>query len=431
MIANMSSDMTIPEGIEVINGNGQYLIPGLTDAHVHMWQSANDLLLYLANGVTHVRELNGSEEHLTWKAEIQQGRPGPELFVSSRRHNSHGFFAGLFNRWTAKMNTVNDTDQIESQVKSIKDKGFDAIKIYTHLKKEHFQAFDSASKKHDIQILGHIPKSITLPEIWSSGMKELAHVEEIMKALDREFGHYGRDNTNEFLQFVQQRSPVVAEHLHDNNMAVISTMALTNSFARQKADLSTVLKHVELAYVNPGISESTFPSTRVMGWLPDVNIYRLPDDYPEDRKAGNQRYWKTYSQANQILLKAMAEKNVTILAGTDANVPVMVPGFSLHEELQSLIEAGMTESQVLRSATSAPADWMGLKTGRIEIGYQADLLLLDANPLADINNTQAINAVFNNGRFYNRASLDNMLKAVKKANDNSRNKPIESFAHHH
>jgi len=427
IITHIGSQISLPDDFHVINGTGKFLIPGLIDSHVHLWQSPNDLLLYLANGVTHIRELNGSEEHLQWKAEIQAGRPGPDMFVASRRHNSQGLLKGWFDRWTAKINNVSDVDAVESGMITIMAKGYDAIKIYTFLENNHFKVFNEVAKKLDVQLLGHIPINMKLKEIWQSEMKELAHTEELVKALDREFGGYESKTAKEFLQFVQQRSNEIISHLLDQDMAVISTLALMERFPAQKSHVAEELRTVELAYVNPGIAEATYPAIRVMGWLPDVNIYRLPEDYPSERVTGNLIYWKTYARANQMLIQVMAEAGVRVLAGTDANVPIMVPGFSLHEELQSFAQAGMTESQALLSATSLPAEWMGVKSGKVQAGYQADLLLLRANPLNDIKHTQSIDTVINNGRLYEREQLDNMLKAVKQANNNSRKVIISAY----
>ena len=426
-IKYVGSEQNIPTGFATIDATDQYLIPGLIDSHVHLWQSPNDLLLYLANGVTHVREMNGSEEHLQWREEIQAGRPGPDLFVASRRHNSSGMLAGWFNRWTAKINNVTDAQSVAQDMQALKDSGFDAIKIYTKLSAEHFSAFNLAADHVGLPILGHIPQTIELSEIWGSQLKELAHVEELVKALDREFGGYDRHSTTEFLAFVKQRSEAIAKQLTNHDMAVVSTFDLMQSLVTQKHAIDQALQDSELQYVNPGISESTLPSIRVMGWLPEVNIYRLSHDYPEQRLAGNRLYWQAYAQAHAILLEAMAEQGVKVLAGTDANVPGMVPGFSMHDELVALNGAGFTASQALYAATRAPADWMQIKTGRIEVGYQADLLLLDENPLLDINNTREISAVINNGRWYDREAMDAMLAAVAKANDHSRHEHIDHY----
>ncbi len=427
VIVNMGSDILVPQGYDVIDGTDQYLIPGLIDSHVHLWQSPNDLLLYLANGITHIKELNGSEEHLQWKQEIRQGRPGPDMFVASRRHNSNGFFKGWFDRLTAKINPVNDVDSIEADLLGLIEQGFDAIKVYTFLTKEHFMAFSTAAKKHDFQILGHTPINMTLDEIWGTELRELGHVEEIVKALIREFGGYQSKQAEAFLSHVRSRSDEIVSQLLKHDIAVQTTLAIMEGFAPIRADLDQVLKGVALRYVNPGIAESTIPAIRAMGWLPEVNIYRLPDDFPEEWKADNQIYWQTYAQANRILIGAMARAGVKLLAATDANVPVMVPGFSLHEELAALSKAGMSNAAVLQAATSAPADQMKVKTGKIAIGYQADLLLLNGNPLIDIKHTRSIDFVINNGCVYSRKVLDEILAAVRAANDESRVEDIGDY----
>jgi len=210
-------------------------------------------------------------------------------------------------------------------------------------------------------------------------------------------------------------------------MAVVTTLWLTESFARQRHHLHHALTQVELDYVNPGISELSPLSSRVMGWLPNSNIYRISQQHSHDVLKGDEQYWNTYANAHQILLRAMVDKGVTVLAGTDANVPIAVPGFSIHDEIASLTEAGMTPSQALFSATAAPATWMKLKSGRIALGYDADLVLLDANPLVDIKHTKSINLVIRDGRLLPRETLDQMLTDVRKANDQSRNEQVDQF----
>ena len=429
VIDSIGADISIPQDAVVIDGTGQYLIPGLMDAHVHLWQSPNDLLLYVANGVTHVRELNGSPEHLQWRQEIKEGRLGPHLFVASSRLNSNGLFKAWFDAWTAKIASVNQVNDAESVVQKFSKQGFDAIKIYTFLSKDHFFHMNTVAGERGVQLLGHIPITMQLDELWQTNLKELAHIEEIVKALNREFGGYTSSTADAYLRYVRERSDDVAEQLKNNNMAVVSTLWLMESFARQKQDIHSTLSNVELAYVNPGIAESTHPSVRVMGWLPEVNIYRLPENLSAERKRSNKIYWDTYAEANRIVLKALMENNVHLMAGTDANVPVTVPGFSLHDELKSLNAAGMTPAQVLRSATAAPAEWMGVKSGKVVPGYRADLLLLNKNPLQNIEHTQSIESVILGGRLMDRNQLDQILKAVKDANDESRTEDIVVYQH--
>jgi len=203
-----------------------------------------------------------------------------------------------------------------------------------------------------------------------------------------------------------------------------TTLELIDSFQRQKSDLQTELGAAKLVYENPGIAEGTVITSRGMGWLPDVNIYRWPDQWNDDRKARSRLYWQTYAEAQHILFEAFMARGVAIMTGTDANVPVRVPGFSLHEEMAALQAAGMSPAQILASATSVPGDFMGTSTGQVRPGQKANLVLLRENPLEDIGATDAIEMVIIGGSVFNRKDLDQMLDTVKAANDASRTVPI-------
>lgn len=410
-----------------INAIGQFLIPGLTDAHVHMWQSPNDLLLYVANGVTHVREMNGSVQHLAWKKAINNGRIGPKIYVASSRVNSNGMVKGWFEAWTAKIASVNENTDMDSFAGSLQKQGYDAIKVYTFINNHDYWRLLEAANKIGLSIVGHSPIGLTLDQLWQSGQKSLAHIEELVKALNREFGGYDTPNAEEFLRFVRKRSNAIAKHMAANDMAVVSTLWLMESFAKQKAELNNILTSVQLHYVNPGISEGSVLADRVMGWLPGHNIYRLAHEHNHQQLLENTLYWQTYAQANRILLKVLIDHGIKVMAGTDANVPVAVPGFSLHQELQSMVDVGLTNAQVLRTATSIPAEFMNIKSGKILPDYRADLLLLNANPLQNIANTEKIESVIINGRYYDRTELDKMLSAVKIANDHSRTVNISMY----
>jgi imidazolonepropionase-like amidohydrolase len=132
-------------------------------------------------------------------------------------------------------------------------------------------------------------------------------------------------------------------------------------------------------------------------------------------------------EAVHILTKALADNKVTIMAGTDANVSTMVPGFSLHNELESLSKSGMTNSQVLYSATVAPSNWMKTKTGKIKPGYNSDMILLSANPLENIKNTKAVERVFFAKYMIDKIQIAAILKAILKANNENRSIEIDEF----
>lgn len=420
----------------VVDGAGKYLIPGLTDAHVHLFKSPNDLLLYVANGVTQVRELIGEKDHLTWKSEIENGRLGPDLFVASPRIGSFSSIEGFFMEWSQGFLNINNADDAISEVTRLHKEGYDAVKIYSQINKETYAAVTITAKALGMKVVGHVPWSIELADIYSH-QDSVAHLEELMNALNREFGKsiqtktYTSETADEFLEFVSTRSDSIAMELANNDIAVSTTLWLVESFVRQKFELEQVLSEVELAYENPGISEWT-PNVPQggLGWLPGVNRYFQPGEISAEKAAARRKYWETYAKACQMILASLVKNQVKIMTGTDANLPPTVPGFSLHDEFISLNRAGMSAAHILKAATKTPAQWLGSKTGEIKQGYKANLVMLDKNPLDDISNTKTINAVFVDGKFLTRTVLDNILLAVKTANDASRKRDITEFHQH-
>ncbi|WP_141521530.1 amidohydrolase family protein [Novosphingobium sp. PC22D] len=419
-ISDVLAQADLPDGIKTIDGQGRFLVPGFTDSHVHTWQSENDLLLYVANGVTQVREMNGSEESLRWKREIANGRIGPDMFVVAPQLATFDGLEGRFVAWTQKKTIVPSQADVERVVREFAAQGYDAVKSSSYLSRDSYQALGRVAKRLNFPVLGHIPVAADLDDMFQVKPTEIAHVEELMKALDREFGGYDVENAEEFLDFVRSRSGDVAERLRNEGIAVTSTLALIDSFPRQKENLDRVLRAAPLEYANPGITEGTVITSRGMGWLPNVNIYRMPEEWDEARRRKSLAYWNAYAAATGIVFDALLDNGVTILAGTDANVPVMVPGFSLHEEFRTLNDAGMAPAQVLASATVAPGKWTGARVGQIRPGFVANLVMLRGNPLSDIAATGAIEMVVKQGRRFTRDDLDAMLAAVKSANDRSR-----------
>ena len=417
----------VPAGLETVDGQGRYLIPGLTDSHVHLWQSENDLLVYIANGVTQVRDMNTVPVNLRWRAEIEAGRIGPDIFAVAPQFATFGPMEGAFVGWTQRKTIVRTGDAVRAAVKDFSDEGYDAVKASSFLDKAGYEAMSEATRAQGIKLVGHLPIAIGLDDLWASNQSEVAHVEEFVKILDREFGGYGPDEADAFLEYVRERSGDVSARMIEQGISVTSTLALVDSFQRQKTDLHSELDAAELAYENPGIAEGTVITSRGMGWLPEVNIYRWPDQWDDDRKARSRVYWQAYADAQHILFDAFLKAGVPIMAGTDANVPVRVPGFSLHEEFVALQAAEMSPAQILASATSVPSDYMGSNTGRIEAGREADLVLLRGNPLEDIAATQEIDMVVLDGRRLDRDALDALLESVKVANDASRKVALEQF----
>ncbi|AFV00983.1 amidohydrolase family protein [Simiduia agarivorans] len=411
-IESIGHAQTFGNSIPRVDGGGQYLVPGLTDSHVHLWRSRNDLLLYLANGVTQVREMHAQPHHLNWRETLSAGALGPDLYLVAAQLATYPFWEGLWRTFTTERQVVGSRSATRARIPALIAQGYDAIKASSFLSREHYLTASDAISDSQIPLVGHLPLEANLADLWSSNQRELAHVEELVKALAREIGGYTGAKQNEFLAHVRARRQAVAKQLRARDIAVTTTIALVHSFAGQKLDLQSALAQVEFNYVNPGVARG-----QAMGWLPGVNPYQVP----ASRKVGDwQRryadYWDTYAKAHVLMLEALYAEGVMLLAGTDASVPVMVPGFSMHSELLALQAAGLSPTDVLAAATRSPGHWMNWNTGKIAVGYRANLILLRDNPLEDIAATASLESVIIRGRFLTRQDLDALLLAVEHAN---------------
>lgn len=408
----------------IIDGTNKFLIPGLIDSHVHLKESKNDLFLYLVNGVTYVREMAGSPVVLEWRKSIQENGIGPRMFIASPPIFSESGLTGYYYSWTRHAINYSTKNDAEKAIKKISKQGYDAIKMYGFVNPEMFKTTIEIAKEYKIPVIGHIPL-VGLETFYPSGQNEVAHIEEItVKTID-DFGKSISRNPKEYLQFLKVRSDQIAKKLKENNISVTSTVWLCESFIKQRFDLKSKLKEIELKYANPKIVEGTL--LYKLGWLPSKNGYEYDgEDKPEARKL-SLTFWNTYVKAIHIMTKALVDNKVTIMAGTDANVATVVPGFSLHNELESLSKSGMTNSQALYSATVAPSNWMKKRTGKIKIGYNSDLVLLTKNPLEDIKNTKAIEYVFFDKYRIDKIQIRTILKAIEDANNESRSIKIDEY----
>lgn len=421
-IISISDTADVPSGALIIDGSGRFLVPGFVDSHVHLRQSPNDLLLYLANGVTHIVEMSGNANHLEWRQRTGNGLIGPRMFIASEKLGNWSRFDGHFQRWTRNRINVGTPDNAASVVQTLVTDGYDAIKLGTFVDRDTYHAVNAAAAEAGIPVIGHLPLSIEFDDVPAAGQDQIAHIEELVKLLNAEFGYYNSRNGDEFLGFVAERGDEIAKGLRENGVAVSTTLWLMESVPRQKFDFENVLKEVELEYVNPGLVEGTPLSA---GWLPHHHPYQLEPGADEARREVIRRYWMTHAGAHRVLLRILVENDVILMAGTDANNAVAAPGFSLHDELKALVDAGMTPAQSLRAATATPAEWMHNGAGRIAPGYRADLVLLNANPLDDIENTRHIEAVVVGGRVIDYTKREAMLEAVRQANERSRSASIE------
>ncbi|TDR17564.1 amidohydrolase family protein [Marinicella litoralis] len=437
-IKQLGQHLTQSTNLTVVDGQGKFLIPGLMDGHVHLSENVNNLLLYLVNGVTHVRDMGATDYQLKVRDDRSDQALWPDVFVASEKVYTTPWWKTWFMNWTYSRITMSDASQGEAIVNDLKQRGFDALKISNGLEPAHYRSLVKAAHEADLLVTGHIPEGVSIEEVLDLGQQEIAHVEEITKVFEREFALYINEINDqtiaEYLEYVEKRGHEVAKTIKAKGVHVTSVIWLIESLLEQKFELEVFLKTVELEYVDPAMVEG---SPLVSGWLPGHHSYASHPYWFESEENRNQLwlYWNTYVDAIHLMTQILVEHEVEFTAGTDSVVSGGVPGFSIHDELQSMVSLGMSTAQALQTATRIPGQWLDKvnknpangQVGAIKPGFVANLVLLEKNPLDDIKNTTTINAVIMNGRLYNRSQLDTILARIKSINAANRTQDISDY----
>lgn len=393
----LSINGPVPDKAKLIEGKGKWLIPGLIDMHVHNLADVNFgsnyptkgataftntqdfMLLYIANGVTTAFELSARPEHFGERNEIIKGNViGPRIAL-----------ALLIDGGKGSGNIADTPADGRQTVRIAKAQGYEFIKVYSSLNIETFKAIVDEADKQGMKVVGHIPNAFKgkIEEAFVPNYDLVAHAEEYAKQTDS----FSDKDAKRFAQIAKK-----------NGTWLTPTLITMVKIKEQVRSLDGIINLPSLKYVHPLMQSK---------WL-NSNNYNT--DTTPDRVA----YVDKIANFNSRLVKAFKEAGVPMVAGTDSGVSGVVWGFSLHDELELLVQAGLTPQEALASATRLPATWLGIddKIGTIETGKYADLILLDANPLDDISNTRKISGVFVNGQWVDKAKIEMMLSDLAKRN---------------
>ena len=368
----------IPPKAQRIDARGKYLIPGLADAHVHL-QSQVEFALYLANGVTTVFNLDGRPGHLLWRHQVAAGDVlGPTIFSTGP----------IFHQ---KRTPEEDVRLVDAQAAA----GYDAIKVYNEVSKEEYPALISEARSKNLLLMGHVAREPGFEMTLQSG-QSIAHLEEIM------YTYFNPQHDDEFehLVFDGSKIPVVTKMVKDSGIYVTATLDNFSRIVLEATDLDAFLKNPELHYVAPWT---------LLQFEPPNNRYKNrfgPDKYA---------VLESLLAFQRKLLKSFSDAGVPLMAGTDATEVGPVAGFGLHHELQEFVNDGLTPYQALQTATINVAKYLRQSNefGTIETGKRADVVLLSANPLANIANTKSIEGVMVRGYWLDRAKLNEMMSKVQ------------------
>jgi imidazolonepropionase-like amidohydrolase len=416
-----SRSLRQPRGARIIDGANHYLIPGLWDMHVHAvtpWFGETFLPVLVANGVTGVRDLfTTTEAVLGWRKKIESGEAvGPRT----------GTFGSLVDGdppiWGAGSIVARSPAEGRRIVDSLEAAQVGFVKVYSRLDPETFTAIAQRARQIGIPFGGHIPTLVPAVEAARLGQRTVEHLTQIAMGCSgneetlvaqaraavqspRRWDSLGPLSRGRLVAVLESQDQAKCDQLADAFKAAGTYFVPTTTVLRSisRLDDPALAQDPRLEYI------PTFLKT---GWDPTAD-FRFRMLTAEDWKIRKRQYARELE-----LLRLFHRRGVKFLAGTDLANPYIFPGFSLHDELGLLVSIGMTPLEALRAATLEPARFLEASDsmGTVAKGRLADLVLLRANPLADIEAVRSIEVVVANGRVFDRAALDRLLEeAVARA----------------
>jgi len=408
------SSVSIPENATIIDGKGAYLMPGLADMHMHTNQdwdsdvwSVSPLVLYLANGVTTIRDFGPTGEDLTyavrWREQIENGtRIGPTIYTSG------------------KILFVSPLGDPQGLVRENHELGFDFLKLYSYLSPEDFHEALTTAKELGMYSAGHVPYAVGLERTLADGMNEIAHVEELLF----EFIEYDRkvqlspdgwlsylinsamgqfDLTSEFdePEFARLHAGTmqeIIEELRKYGTPLCTTMVVDDVIQHKLFELDAFLDRPEI------------------GFLPAayLDLLRLGEEKHQLQFSGIEDLAVYKYDIDRWILAELHQAGIQLLLGTDSAILAVVPGFSIHDELRILVENGFTPYEAITTGTVNASliveKMVGADDfGTVEVGKRADFLLVNGDPLEDVGAIKDLRGVMAAGRWYSGEALDEMI----------------------
>lgn len=390
----------IPAGARHVDGSGKYVIPGLTDMHVHLehFEEPAVLMLFVANGVTTVRNMDGRDYILEWKRAVDRGDLlGPAIVTAGPVLDGD---PPLLPDNTSIRSSAEGRSQVEAQVSA----GYDFIKVYTNLSPAAYQGVLDAAAEHGVPVAGHVPRQIDLAEALRGGQRSIEHLTDYGEWIEsdqspvRSGWHWSKLYLAMPVDTAKFRD--AASRIAASGVWTVPTMVQAN---RALAPDDTLAAWVRM----PGMSH--VPEEGRAMWLARVR---------RTTARMNAADWAVVSRGAQNrygLVQALHTAGAGLLAGTDTPNPFVLPGSSLLEELENFARAGVPPAEIIWIATRQAAHFLGAleEWGTIEQGKRADLVLLEADPLADIRNVRRRAGVMVRGRWLPEPELQRMTSELR------------------
>jgi imidazolonepropionase-like amidohydrolase len=386
----------VPADAQVIDGKGRYLIPGLAEMHAHIpvAKDGDDdlvretMMLYLANGVTTIRGMLGDPYHLQLKRQVARGEIlGPRIYTASPSLNGQ---------------TVQSIDQARDKVAKYKTEGYDFLKIHPGLSLEVFDEVALQAKRLKIPFAGHVPALVGINHAIDAGYASVDHLDgyleglapRVTKANIDAAGFFGFNFTDDV---DTDRIPPLAAKTKAGRVWVVPTQSLLErTLSPRSAD--DMLNEPEMKYISSALRYQ---------WRLGKQQLMEAEGYSPDK-------YQRYIALRQKILRGLNRSKVGLLLGSDSPQIMNVPGFSIHREMRALADAGLPPYAILKSGTINPAIFFNEEAayGSIRTGCSADLVLLDANPLENVDHAQRIAGVMVRGSWLPKGYIDARLAAI-------------------
>lgn len=371
-----ATQILLPEDAVQIDGTGRFLMPGLSDLHVHLEHEA-DLPVYLASGVTTLLDLGAPPVLLTWRERVKAGTLlGPQLFVSY-------FIDGPGGRY----HVAATTDDARQAIQSASENGYDYIKVYNSLTSDQFDVIMEAATAHDLAVIGHGVRAPGLTHILDAGQILIVHAEEFLYTF---FRH----------QTDRSRIPEVVDLTKRTGIYVLPNLSTYEVITRQIG--------------RPALIDSFLAMDQAAHLHPDFHTSWKDGRYTRANENLNPRL-----AFLRDLTRAFSDAGVPLLLGTDSpGIPGMFPGASIHQDLRNMVEAGLSPYQALSAGTRTAGQFIRETLpsaplfGIITEGARADLVLLAGNPLEDLTYAEHPLGVMVNGTWWPADALHNYLDTL-------------------
>lgn len=422
-----SDSLLVSEENNIIDGTGKYLIPGLWDAHVHfayIEELAPRMFdLFLAHGITSVRDTGGKVDFVKrWKDKAMANpTDAPRVMMAGPlldgEPNVYDGSDASRPELSVGLATV---EEVTSQIDMLVSKNVDLLKAYEMLTPEQFEQIMTLANANGLKVTGHIPLSMDAVSASNAGMNSIEH----MRNLEISCASNSEELWEQRRQMLKNEKNLSGGDLRSSIHEAQREIAINNYDETRAKEVLAVLKKNDTWQI-PTQALNTFFTRKYYertNWQESYAL--LPDSIGQiwlDRSKALKDYEVTeakeaWNQWNYMMVKKIHDTGIQIMTGTDTPIAFLTPGLSLHEELAVLVKTGISPLEVLKAATYNPAKYFGMENelGSIKENRFADLLILNSNPLNDIENTRDINSVIKQGKVHDAAALTKMLNKLKR-----------------